>query len=189
MCPDHACFQAACVLACSPRKEGAVASTGRVSPSSSAKMVGRAFPGAPWLTPSSEVARGGEGPGFSAALPSFLGPFRCLRLQERRGWSPGCLSFPPLPHPHAPGHVAPLCPRPGGGRSLTWGQVEPGKGGWDLGYRGARIRWRSPAPQPRGCCLFKSLQAAGSRWPGRPGPLVLCVASHKRGGQLGRGRL
>lgn len=52
-----------------------------------------------------------------------------------------------------------------------------------------------PVPRPiapraagRGCCLFKSLQAAGSRWPGRPGPLVLCVALHKRGGQLGRGQ-
>ena len=51
------------------------------------------------------------------------------------------------------------------------------------------IRHQSPRAAGRGCCLFKSLQAAGSRWPGRPGPLVLCVALHKRGGQLGRGWL
>lgn len=36
--------------------------------------------------------------------------------------------------------------------------------------------------QPRGgrvLSLLRSLLAAGSRWPGRPGPLVLCVALHK----------
>ena len=63
----------------------------------------------------------------------------------------------------------------------TWGTAE------------TRFCWstRSIAPYSpragRGCCLFKSLLAAGSRWPGRPGPLVLCVALHKRGGQLGGG--
>lgn len=121
----------------------------------------------------------------SAELPQ---PLR-LR-QERRRWSLAA-SLLPLPHPCVLSHVAPRCSGRGG--FLTWGWGSQGKVGGMWGTAETRLHWstRSIAPYSpgagRGCCLFKSLLAAGSRWPGRPGPLVLCVALHKRGGQLGRG--
>lgn len=132
--------------------------------------------------------------------PSFWGICRPLKaggsMQGGAGLLPGCLCLLPLPHPVflATWHFGTSA---WGGGFLTWGLASGGeveKVGVRIGSgRHWRCSTRLPPPSPREpgkrLCLFKSLQAAGSRWPGRPGPLVLCVALHKRGGQLGRGRL
>lgn len=118
-----------------------------------------------------------------AELPRPL----CLR-QERRGWSLAA-SLLPLPHPCVPGHVAPRCSGRGG--FLTWGWGSQGKVGGMWGTAETRLGWsaRSTAPYSpragRGCCLFKSLLAAGSRWPGRPGPLSFVWLCTKEGASWG----
>lgn len=112
-----------------------------------------------------------------------------LRLHERRGWSLAGSRPYHTPYPWPRGTSAPRAR----GKKIpdlrTWGTRVGGTRGtaW-TGFCGVATP-HSPRAEGRGSCLFKSLQAARSRWPDRPGPLVLCVPSHKRGGQLGRGRL
>lgn len=106
------------------------------------------------------------------------------------GLVPGCL-LPPPP--------TPLCSRPRG-TSVLWerriphlGLGEPGKSGRPWGTAETRFGWSAGSTAPyspragRGCCLFKSLLAAGSRWPGRRGPLSFVWLCTKEGASWGGG--
>lgn len=96
-------------LGLQPQKEGAVTDEGELT----SENGGEGLPRDSSTHQAQRWPQGCEGPQIYDPATKFCWSLCRLKLKGRRDWF-RAVSFSPLPHPHVPGHVAPLRLGPGG---------------------------------------------------------------------------